>query len=391
MTAQLAVGTPHPHHDGIIPTHVAWLSENGRAGWLLEPTARGLWGTDESWTQEEISWVPGGPEHILEDGLLLIAVHVLRDESLLELARKNLPELLDDSAVELEKMPVEILVELRERCQHVDMGQKAVVTVLGGSSLEGQLPLLERYPMQVEVCTVTYSRTANQWNPARGIRGSLTASWSSAGPRPNRYGAIYFPSAVPGALAESNDESPDLPSGPEVISEEDQPTDQDRGSLDASRKGKAAELLVAASCILASRGELNVSTSLVDDEGVDLVVHRRGRPATLALQVKSRFTSAATTRAGRFTNEVRGQTFAPREDFYILFLIVDARRAERDLSWLVPSRILAERIRSDSPNRLRFSASMSDGTQDQWRDFRIAWEELPARLLSILSELDATG
>jgi hypothetical protein len=212
MTAQLAVGTPHPNHDGIIPTHVAWLSENGRAGWLLEPTARGLWGTDESWTQEEISWVPGGPEHILEDGLLLIAVHVLRD-----------------------KMPVEILVELRERCQHVDMGQKVVVTVLGGSSLEGQLPLLERYPMQVEVCTVTYSRTANQWNPARGIRGSLTASWSSAGPRPNRYGAIYFPSAVPGALAESNDESPDLPSGPEVISEEDQPTEIKTGGVSMPR------------------------------------------------------------------------------------------------------------------------------------------------------------
>ena len=43
-------------------------------------------------------------------------------------------------------------------------------------------------------------------------------------------------------------------------------------SPSAGRMGKAVEYLVAASCILATRGELNVSTSLVDDEGVDLVV-----------------------------------------------------------------------------------------------------------------------
>lgn len=36
----------------------------------------------------------------------------------------------------------------------------------------------------------------------------------------------------------------------------------------AGRMGKAAELLVAASCILATRGELNVSTALVDDDGL---------------------------------------------------------------------------------------------------------------------------
>ncbi|WP_431887109.1 hypothetical protein [Micromonospora wenchangensis] len=41
-----------------------------------------------------------------------------------------------------------------------------------------------------------------------------------------------------------------------------------RKSADASRMGKAAERLVAAFCILATRGALNVSTSLVDDEGV---------------------------------------------------------------------------------------------------------------------------
>lgn len=48
-------------------------------------------------------------------------------------------------------------------------------------------------------------------------------------------------------------------------------------SAHASRVGKAVEHLVAAGCILISDAKLNVSTSLVDDEGVDLVFSPKGR------------------------------------------------------------------------------------------------------------------
>lgn len=56
-------------------------------------------------------------------------------------------------------------------------------------------------------------------------------------------------------------------------------------SPDAGRMGKAVEYLVAAACILTTQGRLNVSTSLVDDEGVDLVFFARGSTTTLAVQV----------------------------------------------------------------------------------------------------------
>jgi hypothetical protein len=78
-------------------------------------------------------------------------------------------------------------------------------------------------------------------------------------------------------------------------------------SPSAARMGKASEYLVAASCILATRGELNVSTSLVDDEGVDLVFHRRGSVATLAVQVKARV-----HHGGRPARTVSGKTFGRR-------------------------------------------------------------------------------
>jgi hypothetical protein len=90
-------------------------------------------------------------------------------------------------------------------------------------------------------------------------------------------------------------------------------------SPDASRIGTAVEYLVAATCLLASRGQLNVSTAPVDDEGVDLVFHRRGAPATLAVQVKARTTDGSVIRSGRFHAQVGGQTFRPRPDYYLLF------------------------------------------------------------------------
>jgi len=45
-------------------------------------------------------------------------------------------------------------------------------------------------------------------------------------------------------------------------------------------------------CVLGSDGELNVATSLVDDEGVDLVFYRSARGPTLSVQVKSHFLDA---------------------------------------------------------------------------------------------------
>jgi hypothetical protein len=82
-------------------------------------------------------------------------------------------------------------------------------------------------------------------------------------------------------------------------------------SPDAARMGKAAELLVAASAILATRGALNVSTSLVDDDGVDLVFHRRGHTSTLAVQVKARMSDGVLAQTGRVQANAREATFRP--------------------------------------------------------------------------------
>jgi len=212
MTAQLVVGHSDMYHGGIYPTHIVWLSENSRPAWVLEAAMRdssGAPGADPkdqdqpTWTQERVTWVPSAPEHILEDGLLLIALHVLRDESVLELAKSRLPALFEGEWLDLTKLEADALSELREQCSRSELAYKLIVTVLGGSALEEQLPILEQFPMEVEVCTVSYSRLSGIWSNEVEARGSLTASWASDGPTPDRYRDVNLTGTLPGALAET--------------------------------------------------------------------------------------------------------------------------------------------------------------------------------------------
>lgn len=159
--------------------------------------------------------------------------------------------------------------------------------------------------------------------------------------------------------------------------------------ISASRLGKAVEYLVAASCVLASDGQLNVSTSMVDDEGVDLVFHRSDHVATLAVQVKSRSLGTVTlSRHERFLANVRSETFRPRASLYMLFVAVDVPDGTFNLAWLVPSEVLAARAQPNARGRLRFSASPKPHSADQWREYRVSRGELAQRILNVLDSLE---
>lgn len=161
-------------------------------------------------------------------------------------------------------------------------------------------------------------------------------------------------------------------------------------SPSAGRMGKAAEFLIAATCILTTRGELNVSTSLVDDEGVDLVFHRRGASRTLAVQVKARMSDGKQVRdKDRCIAVVRSQTFRPRPDLDLLFAVIDIERGALVTSWLIPSRDFAAiGPTRDSRNRFKFNASMKPDTQDRWIRFRLHPHQLAPQILTRLHDLE---
>ena len=170
----------------------------------------------------------------------------------------------------------------------------------------------------------------------------------------------------------------------------DPPTHRPQSNRDSARKGKAVEHLVAATCMIASGFELNVSTNLVDDEGVDLVFHRRDSPVTLSVQVKSRSWAASTMqRAATFRAQVRESTFAVRPDLFLLFVAVDAAFADYGPVWLVASEAFGDRTTVNSRGLRRFVASASPASADQWSEFRLERSQLPPRLLELLREREA--
>ncbi len=157
-------------------------------------------------------------------------------------------------------------------------------------------------------------------------------------------------------------------------------------SAAASRVGKAIELLVAAFCILATKGELNVSTSIVDDEGIDLVFSRRNSARTLAVQVKGGTTSTQLSKQGSFKAFVRAATMNPGPGFDYLFVEVDDTRGAVTNAWLVPSTTFAEKTSSAAkPQRRTFAAYTKLASKDQWHSFRLSAEQLPNAILERLA------
>jgi hypothetical protein len=164
-----------------------------------------------------------------------------------------------------------------------------------------------------------------------------------------------------------------------------QPTDKQR----EKRRGIAAESLVASMCVLGSDGELNVATSLVDDEGVDLVFYRSAGRPTLSVQVKSHFFDAPERIERRGANALLNPgTFRPRRDLYLLFLVVDQYEARIETAWLVPSVAFSE---SKTGKNLRFQASPDPGSASPWARYLVqplTAGELAARVVSVLAELE---
>lgn len=138
---------------------------------------------------------------------------------------------------------------------------------------------------------------------------------------------------------------------------------------EAGRLGAAAEYLVAATSVIASDYVLNVSTAMVDDEGVDMVFHRYGGTVTMPVQIKARRTDKTPLNRGQFQSNVRNQTFHPRRELHMLFVAITPD-GTFDLAWLVPSETFADMASPNTVGRRTFQASMSATSQDRWTPWR---------------------
>ncbi len=169
FTTQILIGQPHPYHDGISPSHVAFLSENDRPAWVLMPLR--VFGAAKA-SQKRTIWIPT-VEHMLEDGLLMIGIHVVRDRELTALAKSFHAE-IDAESVELyAQLDEGQREELYEMCRRLQSYPKLILSLFRDSYVMRQLRVLEEYSMDIEVCTPVFSRLRSVWSPDVRIEGQL--------------------------------------------------------------------------------------------------------------------------------------------------------------------------------------------------------------------------
>jgi hypothetical protein len=169
FTAQILVGSSHLYHGGISPTHCLYLSENDRPAWIL--INHSVVGSDLP-EHSPITWIPT-VEDMLEDALLMIAVHVRKDRGLLRQAELLGADLQSDYLEMYSSLSNAQRAQLHSACRAIKEYPKLIVSVFEASTIESQLPVLEQYGMEVEVCCASCSRQHSSGADETTMEGSL--------------------------------------------------------------------------------------------------------------------------------------------------------------------------------------------------------------------------
>lgn len=145
ITAQFLIGDSHIYHDGIIPTHYLFLTENDKPYLILvhENLKKPVGG--------RIVWIPT-IENMMKDALLMISAYIIKDPEIIQLMNKH-GKIFDNSPMELySHFSKENLALLYDKLERVQKWPKIVVTVLQNSSIKAGVKDIANYPIPHEIC-----------------------------------------------------------------------------------------------------------------------------------------------------------------------------------------------------------------------------------------------
>jgi hypothetical protein len=171
MTAQILIGTAHPYDGGINPEYYMYLSENSVARWTIikeNISHRHIDGGDQRIAQ----WIPT-IEFMLEDALMMIGIYIEKDEILTGLAKQFFNGEIPQMAELYKEVPEKDLEKMRVRTREIDFSNKITLSIFTGSTIANQLPILENYKVDVEVCVPVYLREYSVWNSRQNTAGRL--------------------------------------------------------------------------------------------------------------------------------------------------------------------------------------------------------------------------
>lgn len=150
FTAQILVGQKHSYEGGIMNiSHMLYLSENSRPAWILTPLHAVT--EKEPIQPKRITWIPT-VEHMLEDGLLMIALYVVKDRELLKLATEFIKNANKDFIELYQDVKPENLQKLYKEAKMIMSSHKIIVSVFEGASITNQLSILKDFQNDIEVC-----------------------------------------------------------------------------------------------------------------------------------------------------------------------------------------------------------------------------------------------
>lgn len=166
VSAQMLVGGKHMNDGGILPTHKLYLWEGSRAAWILS-TEEGSFTRKAELVTKKVKWIPT-VEHMLEDGLAMIAVYVDKNPLACNFIRKRCGHETPAEVDIYATLDESKRVELYEICKNIRYRSKLMLTAWNGSHLIHQLERLHSYDLEMEVSIPTFSRLSSPWTPGSG-------------------------------------------------------------------------------------------------------------------------------------------------------------------------------------------------------------------------------
>lgn len=157
FTAQILVGHDHRYGGGIIPSHALYLSENSRPAWIL----KNLDLFEEGNQSDFVRWIPT-VENMLDDAMLLIGIHVIKDEAVIKAAQDFCKvDNLDDLEL-YEAFSKEDLETLYELVRTTKIEYCIALTIFNESHIINQYNTLDHYECRANVFTVAHSNYKNR-------------------------------------------------------------------------------------------------------------------------------------------------------------------------------------------------------------------------------------
>lgn len=157
--------------------------------------------------------------------------------------------------------------------------------------------------------------------------------------------------------------------------------------LSTKQKGDIAEARVAELIIIYGKEGLSCYKPISDDEGVDIIVKRKGKFEIVYIQVKSTY---GYDRNRGFVSTVKEKTLANKERYLLVFVFFDLTQGDLfDQVFCIPAPDFLKLTQNDQKktgNRV-FTVGLNHPDRSKYAEFMIEKRELANRILEIMNKL----